>query len=382
MPRRRGLAHSLADTLVRSGERTMTVDHAVDEFRAELMAPGRILLIDDEQAIRAAIGRALIAEGHAVDFADTGSDGLGQALGQSYDLVILDLLMPDTDGCSVLRQLLRERPAQAVMVLSCLADVNCKVDCLELGARELMEHAGQSVSKGRLLETVQRWCPTAPRRWQLGPLDPVTVRADLERLGLAVDALLENAVRHTSEDDVIEMSVIRGEAGPVCLIVSDTVIAVFVGGRGAGRIGPHGDQRVVAVVVGRGDPGGHRVRARPGQAYLLRPDQDGDLARLGRLQAGVDAVAAECRGHPGSVPCARQQVGGPDEGGGFRVGRALVELPRGVGLDDQAVAQDRDVVRRGQRLVLVVGDEHGGGAGRPQDRQDPAADAGAQPRVE
>jgi len=72
------------------------------------------------------------------------------------------------------------------------------------------------------IETVQRWCPTAPRRWQLGPLDPVTVRADLERLGLAVDALLENAVRHTSEDDVIEMSVIRGEAGTVRLIVSDT----------------------------------------------------------------------------------------------------------------------------------------------------------------
>jgi signal transduction histidine kinase len=72
------------------------------------------------------------------------------------------------------------------------------------------------------IETVQRWCPTAPRRWQLGRLDPVTTRADLERLGLAVDALLENAVRHTSEDDVIEMSVTRGEGGTVRLIVSDT----------------------------------------------------------------------------------------------------------------------------------------------------------------
>ena len=138
MPRRRGLAQSFADTLIRCGECAMTVDHLADEFRPDLMAPGRILVIDDEQAIRAALGRALTAEGHAVDFAETGSDGLGQALARSYDLVILDLLMPDTDGRSVLRQLLRDRPAQAVMVLSCLAEVNCKVDCLELGARDYL----------------------------------------------------------------------------------------------------------------------------------------------------------------------------------------------------------------------------------------------------
>jgi DNA-binding response OmpR family regulator len=99
---------------------------------------GRILVVDDEQAIRSALGRALIAEGHATDFAETGSDGLRRALAGPYDLVILDLLMPGTDGRVVLRQLLRDRPAQAVMVLSCLADVRCKVDCLELGARDYL----------------------------------------------------------------------------------------------------------------------------------------------------------------------------------------------------------------------------------------------------
>jgi two-component system, OmpR family, response regulator len=119
----------------------MTAETVIDEAaesRVDLMTRGRILLIDDEQAIRSAIGRALTAEGHAVDFAETGPDGLGCALASSYDLVILDLLMPGADGRAVLRQLLRDRPAQVVMVLSCLADVKCKVDCLELGARDYL----------------------------------------------------------------------------------------------------------------------------------------------------------------------------------------------------------------------------------------------------
>src|SRR5262249_60757165 len=60
------------------------------------------------------------------------------------------------------------------------------------------------------IETVQRWCPTAPRRWQLGPLDPVTVRADLERLRPPLGAPLENAGRHTPQDRALQLSLIRG----------------------------------------------------------------------------------------------------------------------------------------------------------------------------
>jgi two-component system, OmpR family, response regulator len=175
----------------------------------------RVLVVDDEEAIRSALSRALAAEGLLTDLAETASDGLKRALAEAYDLVILDLLMPDADGFAVLRQLLRGRPGQTVLVLSCLADVRSKVDCFDLGARdyltkpfsldellarvrnqlrgdgfervirageitlhvgrmeadlgdgplpltrleflvlkELMEHAGQAVSKGQLLESV------------------------------------------------------------------------------------------------------------------------------------------------------------------------------------------------------------------------------------
>jgi len=97
-----------------------------------------VLFIDDEEAMRAGVGRALSAEGLAIDLAKDGAEGLRQARAGHYDLVILDLLMPDTDGRSVLRDLLRDQPGQAVLVLSCLADVRCKVDCFELGARDYL----------------------------------------------------------------------------------------------------------------------------------------------------------------------------------------------------------------------------------------------------
>ena len=73
------------------------------------------------------------------------------------------------------------------------------------------------------MEILRKWRPTADRRWQLGRLDKVTVRADRERLGLAVDALLENAVRHTASGDVIKLSVVTvGYGLPVRMIVADT----------------------------------------------------------------------------------------------------------------------------------------------------------------
>lgn len=72
------------------------------------------------------------------------------------------------------------------------------------------------------LEVIERWQPTAQRRWKLGRLDAATVMADQERLGLAVDALLENAVKFTSADEIIELSVVIDPVGVGRLGVSDT----------------------------------------------------------------------------------------------------------------------------------------------------------------
>jgi two-component system, OmpR family, response regulator len=98
----------------------------------------RILIVDDEPNIRSFIGRALSAAGYLTGFAGSGTEGLRHALDEHYDLVLLDLVMPDMDGCNVLDQLLRARPDQTVMVLSCVADVATKVDCLERGARDYL----------------------------------------------------------------------------------------------------------------------------------------------------------------------------------------------------------------------------------------------------
>jgi signal transduction histidine kinase len=72
-------------------------------------------------------------------------------------------------------------------------------------------------------DLIRRWQPAADRSWRIGRLDHVIVPADRERLGLALDALLENAVRHTLSTDVIQLSVIRDYPGmPARIVVTDT----------------------------------------------------------------------------------------------------------------------------------------------------------------
>ena len=100
--------------------------------------PSRILVVDDEPQISDFVSRALENAGYQVDAVNDAADGVKRALTGDYGLVILDLLMPDTDGRAALTSIMRTNPAQAVLVLSCNADAATKVECLDLGARDYL----------------------------------------------------------------------------------------------------------------------------------------------------------------------------------------------------------------------------------------------------
>jgi signal transduction histidine kinase len=74
-----------------------------------------------------------------------------------------------------------------------------------------------------LVEVLHRWSPT-PRQWRLGATDEAFVEADADRLALAIDALVENAVKHTRPNDWIELSVRRNHGIEITVADSGTGI--------------------------------------------------------------------------------------------------------------------------------------------------------------
>lgn len=116
------------------------------------MLRDRVLVVDDEPGVLRFLTRALHAEGLDVDTASSGEEGYRLAKANAYAVVVLDLLMPGTDGFSVLRRTLQHRPDQAVIVLSCLSDTSSKVRCLDMGA---VDYLGKPFALNELLARIR-----------------------------------------------------------------------------------------------------------------------------------------------------------------------------------------------------------------------------------
>jgi len=92
----------------------------------------RILLIEDEARIADFVQRGLESSGYRVDVAGDGKSGLAKIHDLDYDLLILDLMLPDTDGLSVLEKVKNRKVSPAVLILSARAVLYDRVRGLEM----------------------------------------------------------------------------------------------------------------------------------------------------------------------------------------------------------------------------------------------------------
>jgi two-component system, OmpR family, response regulator len=112
----------------------------------------RILLIEDEPRIQAFVRRGLEAEGYTVVTSDDGLAGLSLARSGSWDLVILDLLLPSLSGLRLLQEVHRERPQLPVLILSARTELRTKLRGFELGATDYL---GKPFSLEELLARIR-----------------------------------------------------------------------------------------------------------------------------------------------------------------------------------------------------------------------------------
>ena len=98
----------------------------------------RVLLIEDDTSTAKSIELMLKSEGFVVDATDLGEDGLEIGKLYDYDIIILDLMLPDIDGFEVLRRLRAARVATPVLILSGLSETDQKIKGLSTGADDYL----------------------------------------------------------------------------------------------------------------------------------------------------------------------------------------------------------------------------------------------------
>ncbi len=98
----------------------------------------RILLVDDEPELLEQVGRMLRKQNYTVDTAMDGETALEQLFAEPYDLVLLDIMLPEQDGFAVLRQLREEKITTPVLMLTARGEVDDRVKGLDLGADDYL----------------------------------------------------------------------------------------------------------------------------------------------------------------------------------------------------------------------------------------------------
>ena len=219
---------------------------------ASASPPGTILIADDNRVNRLLLGRGLEHEGHTVVFAEHGGEALELLREQSFDLMLLDVLMPELDGYGVLAELkgdphLREIP---VIMTSSLDELDSVVKCLEMGAEDyltkpinpvlLSARINASLEKKRLRdqqrELISKFATKEVAEdlltsgFSLGGkhLDASTMFCDIRSFTTIAEAREPaETIELLNDYYTLMMDAINGEGGIVNQMVGDGLMAIF-----------------------------------------------------------------------------------------------------------------------------------------------------------
>jgi two-component system OmpR family response regulator len=166
----------------------------------------RILLVEDEVKMARALRRGLEQEGHAVDVAADGNDGLSKALEYEYDAVVLDVMLPGRDGYSICRELRSSGRWSPVLMLTARDAVDDRIRGLDAGADDyLIKPFAFGELLARLRALVRRGPSERPPMISVGDVELDPAAHTVTRSGRPVElsarefALLEFLMRHPGE---------------------------------------------------------------------------------------------------------------------------------------------------------------------------------------
>ena len=116
----------------------------------------KVLVIDDESVICEACHMVLSENGHAVDSCMTGKTGLLAIERGAYDVILLDMKLPDVDGMEILKIVREKKPAPFMIVMTGYSTISNAVEAMKLGAADYLS---KPFTDDDLIEAVEKACP-------------------------------------------------------------------------------------------------------------------------------------------------------------------------------------------------------------------------------
>lgn len=193
----------------------------------------KVLLVEDEPHVVSSLRLGLRAEGFTVADAATGPEGLWQATENRFDVIVLDIMLPELSGYEVLRQLRSREVWTPVLMLTAKDGEYDQADAFDLGADDyLVKPFSFVVLVARLRALVRRGAPQRPVAMIAGDLSLDPARHTVERAGVPIDlsprefALLEYLMRN--KDAVCTKYDILGSVWDPHYDGPDNIVEVYV----------------------------------------------------------------------------------------------------------------------------------------------------------